>query len=297
MLHLEFAISPNQIRNMADLNLLEARLGFDKGAVLSRFPKGWFGEVSRHLNASLNGQQVDRATEKLRRIKESRLVSFNREYAGTPWHEAAATSHQAQPFHRIVDGITDDRPYYISDWQSLEDDDFVPNTQYARNAASLAGAAKALLLDAEKVTIYDNYLCPTRLGCRKTLLKVMCLCQKPVEIHVFSEEEGKPDRAEREQALAQHFQGNLPANIKLFWYWLDDAGNGLLHQRGLFTGKGGLIYDRGFEEPRALDQRRTPTTITPMPRDLLEDRFRLFNPAQLGAGGLSLVGSVWQSHS
>ncbi|WP_324033384.1 hypothetical protein [Aeromonas caviae] len=295
MLHLEFAISPNQIRNMADLNLLEARFGFDKGAVLSRFPKGWFGEVSRHLTALLNEQHIDRATEKLRRIKESRLVSFNRQYTGALWHEAAATSHQAQAFHRIVDGVTDDRPHYVSDWQSLEDDDFVPNTQYERDAASLAGAAKALLLDAEKVTIYDNYLCPTRPGCLNTLSKMMSHCQKAeVELHVFAEEEGKQDRNQRNNNLTQ-FSAQLPANIRLFWYWLDDAGNGLLHQRGLFTGKGGLVYDRGFEEPRDLDQRRTPTTITPMPRDLLEDRSRLFNPAQLGAG-LSLVGSVWQSH-
>lgn len=295
MLHLEFAIAPNQIRNMADLNLLEARLGFDKGAVLSRFPKKWFNEVSDCLNASLNGQQLDRATEKLRRIKESRLVSFNRPYAGEAWLEAAATSHQTQPFHRVVDGITDNRPHYISDWQSLEDDDFVPNTQYVRNAASLAGAAKALLLDAEKVTIYDNYLCPTRSGCLNTLSEMMSLCQKTdVELHVFAEEEGKQDRDQRNHALMQ-LCTRLPANIRLFWYWLDDAGSGLLHQRGLFTGKGGLIYDRGFEEPRDLDQRSTPTTITPMPRGLLEERSRLFNPAQLGTG-LSLVGSAWQSH-
>jgi hypothetical protein len=295
MLHLEFAISPDQIRNMADLNLLEARLGFDKGAVLSRFPKGWFGEVSRHLNASLNGQQIDRATEKLRRIKESRLVSFNRPYAGAAWHEAAATSHQAQPFHRVVDGVTDNRPHYISDWQNLDEGDFSFNTQYERNAASLAGAAKALLLDAEKVTIYDNYLCPTRPGCLNTISEMMSLCLKAdVEVHIFAEEAGKPTRAERDQQLAQ-FCARLPANIRLFWYWLDDAGSGLLHQRGLFTGKGGLIYDRGFEEPRDLAQRRTPTTLTPMPRALLEDRARLFNPAQLG-GGLSLIVPRWQSH-
>ena len=295
MLHLEFAISPDQIRNMADLNLLEARLGFDKGAVLSRFPKNWFKEVSDRLNAALNGQQLDRATEKLRRIKESRLVSFNRPYAGAAWHEAAATSHQTQPFHRVVDGVTDNRPHYISDWQNLEDGDFAFNTQFNREATSLAGAAKALLMDAEKVTIYDNYICPTRPGCLATLLEVMSLClKKDVEVHIFAEEEGKRVRAERDQQLAQ-FIARLPAHIRLFWYWLDDSGSGVLHQRGLFTGKGGLIYDIGFDEPRDLDQRRTLTTVTPMPHDLLEDRARLFNPAQLG-GGLSLVGPEWHSH-
>lgn len=295
MLHLEFAIAPNQIRNMADLNLLEARLGFDKGAVLSRFPKKWFNEVSDCLNASLNGQQLDRATEKLRRIKESRLVSFNRPYAGAAWLEAAATSHQTQPFHRVVDGITDNRPHYISDWQNLDEGDFTFNTQYERNAASLASAAKALLLDTEKITVYDNYICPTRRGDVNTLLEMMTICGKTeVEFHVYSKEYDKPPRQQREQSLA-HFIHTLPPAIRLFWYWIDDHGTGLLHQRGVFTAKGGLIYDRGFEEPQARRKQLTPTSITPMARHLLEDRSRIFNPAQLG-GGLSLVGTIWQSH-
>ncbi|WAF59883.1 hypothetical protein NRL09_19520 [Aeromonas caviae] len=295
MLHLEFAISPNQIRNMTDLNLLEARLGFDKGAVLSRFPENWLKEVSDHLATALNAQQIDKATEKLRRIKESRLVSFNREYAGTPWREAAVDSHQAQPFHRVVDGTTDNRPHYIANWQDLDDDDFDFNTQFNRDATSLAGAAKALLLNAEKVTIYDNYICPTRPGDLSTLREIMTVCGKAeVELHVYSKDYGKPPRQERARLLNQFCQG-LPQTIRLFWYWIDDRGSGLLHQRGLFTAKGGLIYDRGFEEPLGRRKRLTPTTIIPMPRALLEDRARLFNPAQLG-GGLSLVGTVWQSH-
>ena len=295
MLHLEFAISPDQIRNMADLNLLEARLGFDKGAVLSGFPDTWFGEVSRHLTAALNNQQIDRVTEKLLRIRTSRAVYFGRKYEGETWNEAAATSHQAKPFHRVIDGIRNERPHYVSDWQSLEDGDFAFNTQFNREATSLAGAAKALLMDAEKVTIYDNYICPTRPGDLSTLREIMAVCGKAeVELHVYSKDYGKPPRQERARLLNQFCQG-LPQTIRLFWYWIDDRGSGLLHQRGLFTAKGGLIYDRGFEEPLGRRKQLTPTTIIPMPRALLEDRARLFNPAQLG-GGLSLVGTVWQSH-
>lgn len=294
MLHLEFAISPTQIRNISDLTRLEDRLGFEKGAVLSRFPKSWLRDVSHHFSTTLSGQQLARATEKLEKIKESRLVSFGRPYDGDTWSVAAETSHQASPFHRVIDGVRNERPNYVLGLDELEENDFHFNTQFERSALVLAEAAKALLLDAEKVTLYDNYLCPTKNGHRNTLLGMMQLCQKPVEFHVFSEADNKPTREDREQSLEQ-FRDILPENIMLFWYWVDDDGNGLLHQRGLFTGKGGLIYDRGFEEPRDLDQRRTPTTITPMPRGLLEDRSRLFNPAQLGTG-LSLVGTVWQSH-
>ncbi len=294
MLHLEFAISPAQIRNISDLTRLEDRLGFEKGAVLSRFPKSWLRDVSHHFSTTLSGQQLARATEKLEKIKNARLVSFGRSYDGDTWSAAAETSHQVSPFHRIVDGVKSERPCYVLDLDGLEENDFHFNTQFERTAIVLAKAAKALLLDAEKVTLYDNYLCPTKNGHKNTLQEMMRLCQKTVEFHVFSEIDNKPTREVREQSLEQ-FRGILPENIKLFWYWVDDDGSGLLHQRGLFTGKGGLIYDRGFEEPNDLEQRRTPTTITTMPRALLEDRARLFNPAQLGAG-LSLVESAWQSH-
>ncbi|MFM5381768.1 hypothetical protein [Aeromonas sp. Y311-2] len=184
---------------------------------------------------------------------------------------------QAQPFHRVVDGTTDNRPHYIANWQDLDDDDFDFNTQFNRDATSLAGAAKALLLNAEKVTIYDNYICPTRPGDLSTLREIMAVCGKAeVELHVYSKDYGKPPRQERARLLNQFCQG-LPQTIRLFWYWIGDRGSGLLHQRGLFTAKGGLIYDRGFEEPQDRRKRLTPTTIIPMPRALLEDRARLFN--------------------
>ena len=293
MLHLEIAVAPEQVRTLADLNLLEARIGFDKGAVLSRFPSKWFRLVANNL-ADVEGH-VDRATEKLKRIKESRLVGFGRAFDGDNWGEAAQRSHQIQPFHRVVDGVSNERPFFINDLQLMDDVDFQYQTQYPRDAHSLAKAARALLTDAEKVTLFDNFICPTRAGCVKTLTEMMHLCTKAaVEFHVFAEEEGKPARAARDQAL-DDLKAQLPKHIKLYWYWLDDDSSGHLHQRGLFTGKGGLIYDRGFEEPNDRLQRSVLTDITPMPQRGLEAKARDFNPAQLGPE-LALVGIPWKSH-
>ncbi|MFV0511307.1 MAG: hypothetical protein ACK5M8_18965 [Shewanella algae] len=293
MLHLEIAVAPEQVRDLADLNLLEARIGFDKGAVLSRFPAKWYAHVSRNLAGQ--GGHVDRVTEKLKSIKESRLIGFGRAFDGENWSMAAQRSHEVQPFHRVIDGVSDERPYFINDLQLMGDVDFQFETQYPKDALSLANAARALLTDAEKVTLFDNFICPTRAGCVKTLTEMMHLCTKAeVEFHVFAEEEGKPARAERDQAL-DDLKAHLPAHIKLYWYWLDDDGSGHLHQRGLFTGKGGLIYDRGFEEPNDHLQRSVLTDITPMPQLTLGAKVRDFNPAQLSPP-LSLVDMPWQSH-
>ena len=65
MLHLEFAVAPTEVNSLADLALLDARLGFDRGAVLSGFPKAWFREVSDQLRRTHQGDTLDRATERL----------------------------------------------------------------------------------------------------------------------------------------------------------------------------------------------------------------------------------------
>lgn len=294
MLHLEIAIAPDQVRNLADLNLLEARVGFEKGAILSRFPKNWYALVAQNLQG--NAGHLDRVTDKLQRIKQSRLVGLGRPFDGHSWPAAAQQSHQTLPFHRIVDGINNQQPHFISDIQFLGDADFQYPSLFPRDAVNLAKAAAALLYDAEKVTIYDNYICPTKQGCLKTLSEIMTLCRKPaVEFHVFSEEDRKPPRTDRDQAL-NNYRKLLPANYQLSWYWVEDGGNGYLHHRGMYTGKGGLTYDRGFEEPNDHEQRAALTVITPMPITTLEEKVRVFNPAQLG-DEISLVGQPWHSHN
>jgi hypothetical protein len=295
MLHLEFAVAPSQISSLMDLVILEARMGYEKGAVLSRFPRAWFREVSQQLSAELNGTKLDRATEKLRALQSSKLVSFGRTFDGEGWVEAARNSHDAKLFHRLVEASFDDRPVFVPSLIDLEDADFEYVSLYTREAESLASAASGLLFGAEKVTIYDPYICATKPGSRKTLLELMKLCEKgEVEFHVFSEEDGKPAWERTEQALVE-FRDTMPENAKLYWYCADDQGSGFLHSRGLFTAKGGLIYDRGFSEPGAVDQIQELTEITPMPTDLLQAKAKSYNTS-LQYENFELVRGVWSSH-
>ncbi|EGR3959837.1 hypothetical protein DDN62_17225 [Vibrio cholerae] len=296
MLHLEFAVAPSQINSLMDLVILEARMGYEKGAVLSRFPKAWFREVSQQLNAELDGTKLDRATEKLRTLQSSKLVSFGRSFDGEGWVEAARNSHDAKLFHRLVEDSFDDRPVFVPSLIDLEDADFAYVSFYTREAESLASAASGLLFGAEKVTIYDPYICATNAGSRKTLLELMKLCKKgEVEFHVFSEEDKKPAWDLTEQALVE-FKDVMPENTKLYWYCADDQGSGFLHSRGLFTAKGGLIYDRGFSEPGAIEQRQELTEIIPMPIDVLQAKAKSYNTS-LQYENFELVRGVWSSHA
>ena len=294
MLHLEFAIAPSQISSIADLVILESRLGYEKGAVLSRFPKSWFREVLQKLNMELDGSKLDRATEKLRALQSSKLVALGRPFEGNAWIEAAINNHATKPFHLLVEESFNEQPIFISSLVDLGDQDFSFRTSYRREAQSLAVAASALLFGTEKVTIYDPFICATISGYRKVLLELMKICNKPVvEFHIFSEEDKKPAWELTEQAL-QSFVRDMPTNIKLFWYCANDHGTGFLHPRGLFTAKGGLVYDRGFVEPNSREQRAEFTDITPMASETLQSKAKSYNASQ--HEDFELVRAVWCSH-
>ena len=296
MLHLEFAIAPTEIKTINDLQLLDARLGFDKGAVLSVFPKGWFREVNEYLSSAYHGVNLDRALTLVLSLKNKKTASFLRHYEGTSWNEAAVESHGSDSFHRLVEESFDDRPIFLPSTDELGDEDFDFNSRYPRDAISLSKAATALLIGAEKVTIYDPFICITKPGYRKTLLALMNLCKKQdVEFHIFSEEDGKPDWSDTEQAL-RDFKLSFPNNIKLYWYCVTDHGSGFLHSRGLFTAKGGLVYDRGFEEPNAREQRAELTDVTPMPISMLSGKSETYNTS-LSYDDFELVRDVWTSHN
>ena len=72
----------------------------------------------------------------------------------------------------------------------------------------------------------------------------------------------------------------MPENISLNWFFLNDGGTGRLHQRLLFTEKGGVIFDRGFIEPNAYEQREVSTNLRTMNRSQVDCATRDYNDAQ-----------------
>lgn len=294
MLHKEFAINPDQIQSLADLRILEGRFGYDKGALISTFPKRWFREVASRLVSQVSSCSVDNVSDDLKAFKSNALISFSREFKADPWLESAKNSHDCNPFHRIVDQAHDNPPVIISSIYELRDDDFIITPQALRTAEALANAGAALLMSAEKVTLFDPYICVSQAGSRNTLLAMMALCQKAkVRFHVFSEADNKPDWDSVLKPALQRLVRETPENIELNWYLVDDNDSGYFHSRGFFTGKGGLIYDRGFTEPVSHDQRNTPADIDVMRRSTHEQKSLDYNEAQL-SDQLRLVHS-WHS--
>lgn len=62
---------------------------------------------------------------------------------------------------------------------------------------------------------------------------------------------------------------------------MDDGRTGYIHKRVLFTSKGGINFDRGFSEPRDIDQKNSPNDLTILTRSQLEKFSSDFNYAQI----------------
>ena len=263
MLHREFAISPDQIQDIRDIQILVGRFGFDKGALISTYPKQWFRTVAERLKIGVSDRQPDSMTDMLQEFKRNCLSGFGRDYEEGDWHQSAINSHGKQPFHRLVGVTLEQPPQIIPSILNLKDSDFHIENQVFRTANAMADAASLLLRSAEKVTLVDPYFCLTKPGYRNTLIELINKCKKPkVKFVIFSEEEKKADwKTQRKPALESFAQDLLPEGYSLQWFSISDNQSGYIHARALFTGKGGIKYDRGFETPNIHDQQSTPADI------------------------------------
>jgi hypothetical protein len=293
MLHLEFAIEPSQIKSIADLQLIESRFGYDKGALITSLPNAWCKEVMDRLGHL--DTQINAITDFISSLKSKSLFRSQRAQAGADWLAIATSTHQAKPFHRVIEKSLNSPPELLGDINLLRDCDFSLNTQVACDAPTLALASEALLLNAEKVTIVDPYLCMSKPGAKKTLLEMMRICQKShVDFHVFSEDNRIANWSTVVVPKLEAFKRQLPNNIKLHCYAMDDDNTNFLHQRSVFTGKGGLIYDRGFTESPDHDQRRILMPIQFMGQVALEQNSLEYNEASQSENYI-ICKPVWHS--
>lgn len=294
MLYREFAVEPKHIGLLNDLKLIEARFGYDKGCLISAFPKTWFKDVLVKLQANSNGSQLDKLTDTLKLIKQKSIHSYGRTYSGKSWRDAALASHRTLPFHRIIDPSQTISDVYRNSLYELIDDDFelIPNCK--RLSTEMARVAQELLVQAEKIVIVDPFAKPNIDGYRKTIIEMSRLPRgQLVELIIFSEEE-KQDSYEIRKAHLISLSKELPKEIKLTWCFISDSDRGDIHPRVLFTSKGGIKFDRGFQEPNDYDQRNAPNYISVLTRAQLEKFTLDYNHNQLTHP--LVINHLWSSH-
>jgi len=256
-MHFEYAVEPRAMgSSWATFRYLIELFGFDKGRLISEFPKHWFRDVYNATTGFLPVQKL-RVTEALNQARKCKVVRCSRRYDGNAgnWLQNALSEQRRSPFHAIVaaenpggeevvllaDDIDEMHPL-----MNVPHDDAVP-----RDATSISAAMKEMLRFGSRILFVDPFFDPFngryKLTLRECLTIVSTLNPDAVcEIHYRdSDKTPTPDAIKR--AASTLFPGVIPRGLKVsIFCWREKNGGADFHARYLLTDKGGIAIDAGF---------------------------------------------------
>ncbi|MEE4741446.1 hypothetical protein V2K88_07195 [Pseudomonas alliivorans] len=267
-MHAIFAIEPDAINNWKDLRYVLEKFGYSKGLLVARYPKSWMKMVmdACHSNG-VRDIDLARVEEKLRIVKDDRLVRMGLPYEGGNWLESV--NHESvlnELFAVLIKGqSTSDKHHNIDDaHEGLFENR--REVHVKRNANALAEAAKYVLAVSDKIILVDPYF-QSRRKCTKVLDSMLNICRAdgalPSQVIIFSDYSNDPRRStlvrdEYEKLLSAWIEQGVRFNVSRV------AGDQLdqdFHARYLFNKNAGLRFDRGFVEPEAHDEREHDTDV------------------------------------
>ena len=121
----------------------------------------------------------------------------------------------------------------------------------------------------------------------------LCDRNKKVRFYICAKKNPKADWTQKVVPSLNKFVENMPTNIKLNFFWVSDRDK-YFHARGLFTGKGGITYDFGFEEPNDHEERKRGMDVRIMNGSTLDQKAKDFNEIQLSP--FLKMEYKWSSH-
>lgn len=259
-------IEPESINNWKDLRYVTEKFGFNKGLLIARYPKRWMAMVMEACrNNGVKDLELSRIEEKLRQIKNDRLLKVGLPYTEDGWYESLLKENIDEYFHGVITKEITNPPLCYSVEEVPED--FFENhreIQVERESNSLAFVARNLLSESKIMTLVDPYFQPKN-KCIKVLkalignldfngggIKKIIIYTAhsiyPISIHAL------------EVKFKELLRGN--GGISLEVNRVDDNSIDFdFHARYLLTEKAGLRYDRGFVEPEDYDDRKHKTDV------------------------------------
>jgi len=267
-MHAIFAIEPDAINNWKDLRYALEKFGYSKGLLIARYPKSWMKMV---IDAcQLNGVgdiELARVEEKLRMVKDDRLVRMGLPYEGGSWLESVSAESVLRQLSAVLikNRPTLDKLHNIDEaHEGLFENR--REVHVKRNANALAEAAKYVLTVSDHFVLVDPYF-QSRRKYTKVIDSMLRICQvngaMPSQVTVYSDY-GNDSRSSA--LVRREYEGLLNVwienGVRFTFFRL--AGNQLdqdFHARYLFNEKAGLRFDRGFVEPEAHDEREHDTDV------------------------------------
>ena len=254
----EYAVEPQAIgADWPTFRFLMSQFGFDRGRLISRFPKGWLREVYAAA-AGVPDLHRKKMEEALIIAKRSKVVSFGRPYEPRlgGWFENALAQHAASPFRAIIaetNATGDDAVLRAADLDERDPLMAAPHSWMVRRVGTeLANAMAPMLIAARRVLLVDRYFDIRDGRYRETLkacLDVACSGggrELQCEVH-FGDHESRPSMAEVERLAGQWLDGVVPVGTTITLHaWREKTGGEDFHARDLLTDVGGINVEAGF---------------------------------------------------
>lgn len=253
----EYAVEPHAIgSSWANFRYVIEKFGFDKGRLISQFPKHWFREVYEAAEG-LPPVQKMRVVEALNQAKKNKVVRCSRPYDPTAgnWIQNALTEHRRSPFRAIVakENPQGDRAILIAD--ELDENQPLMNVPHdcavRRDAPSLAAAMREMLRFGTRIMFIDPFYDPFNARYKTTFRECLSIVKAlnagaTCEIHYrYHVDKPTPDGLERE--AVNLFVNVIPEGMKVtIFCWRQKIGGADFHARYLLTDKGGIGVDAGF---------------------------------------------------
>ena len=254
-MHYEYAIDPDAItKSWESFRYIIEKFGFEKGRLISQYPKKWTREVYSKTN-SFSVTQRKRAEVALEIAKKQKIIKSRRDYDPQvgQWIDNVAKTHLDNPFHAIIS--QEDQRYKLP---YLDPDDLDQNhplmviqreRDVVRQTDEMLLALEAVLLNAKKLIFVDAYFDPynkDQFNFFSSAL-TMIAAKNPnskSEIHY----KFRHARANTLDVIESRAYEMLPKNYEITIYcWEEKQGGEDFHARYLLSDLCGVRIDAGFQ--------------------------------------------------
>lgn len=258
-MHFEYAVEPDAIAaNWDRFKYLIEKFGFDKGRLISRFPKRWEALVYDAIKASdMKDGEIKKATEKLLVAKKTAFLRSGRTYRPEiDWLSNALEQDAKLAFRAILANANPNGSDRIVKATDVDEDaplfQSATAMQVPRTEADVAAALSSLLISSKQILLVDPYFDVLREDYRRPLAKILetmaafGIHDQTLQIHRKSDG-AVPDMTAYEANIAELVAPILPDRFKLEIYeWRSRIDGEQFHDRYLLTECGGVAIGAGF---------------------------------------------------
>ncbi|WP_306128352.1 hypothetical protein [Roseovarius sp. MMSF_3350] len=257
-MHYEYAVEPQAIgSSWENFRYLIEKFGFDKGRLVSQFPKSWFREVYQAAD-SLTPMQKKMVEEALNQAKRNKVIRSGRNYdpALGSWLDNALSEHRSKPFHAIIASDLAEGEKSVLSVDMVDEN--VPllkvphGDDIPRDIPSIIKALQGLLEHGSKLVFVDPYFDPFNSRQKNLFREVFRIVGETnpgadCEIHYRNNAKGLSNDDLAREAVSL-FRDVIPSEMKItFFCWCEKDHGQDFHARYLLTEKGGISVEAGFE--------------------------------------------------